>query len=283
MKSHLSSLLFLPLFALWSCRASAQTAAAQKPGDTPPPVQVLVLGTFHLSNPGQDLHNLKVDDVRTPEKQKDLAELADRLAKFKPTKIAVEALSDRPDYGYAKYESYTPEQLTKNADERVQIGFRLAKNLGHQTVYGIDEQSDTIDYFPFDKVDAYAKAHGETATLEKMHASVQAMMQALEAAQKTTPIHTLLAQTNDPAKVLSDHRDFYYAFLRLGDAKTQPGADLNGGWYLRNAKIFAKLQQVAKPGDRIVVIFGAGHNYWLRHFVRETPGFQLVEPGDFLR
>ena len=73
------------------------------------------------------------------------------------------------------------------------------------------------------------------------------------------------------------------ATLQLGDAKTQPGADLNGGWYLRNAKIFAKLQQVAKPGDKIVVVFGAGHGYWLRHFVQETPGFQLVEPGDFLR
>ncbi len=278
-----SSLPLVCTVALLFALALNPNARAQPSPPATTPVQVLVLGTFHLSNPGQDLHNLQVDDVRTPEKQKELTDLAERLAKFKPTKIAVEALSDRPDFGYAKYESFTPEALTKNADERVQIGFRLAKNLGHQTVYGIDEQSDTIDYFPFDKVDAYAKAHAESATLEKMHAYVQTMMKALEAQQKTTPISTILAETNAPAKVLSDHRAFYYALLRLGDAKTQPGADLNGGWYLRNAKIFAKLQQVAKPGDRIVVIFGAGHNYWLRHFVRETPGFQLVEAETYLK
>ncbi len=69
----------------------------------------------------------------------------------------------------------------------------------------------------------------------------------------------------------------------MGERATQPGADLNGGWYLRNAKIFAKLTQVTKPGDKVVVLFGAGHSYWLRHFVQNTPGFSLVEPADLLR
>jgi hypothetical protein len=71
--------------------------------------------------------------------------------------------------------------------------------------------------------------------------------------------------------------------LALGDSHTQPGADLNGYLYLRNAKIFAKLTQIAKPGDRILVTFGAGHSYWLRHLVRNTPGFALVEANDYLR
>ncbi len=41
--------------------------------------------------------------------------------------------------------------------------------------------------------------------------------------------------------------------------------------------------QVAKPGDRILVVFGAGHAYWLRDFVQHTPGFQLAEPTAYLR
>ena len=270
---------------------SGYPLAAQTPPPAPtptkppvPPVQVMVLGTVHFDNPGQDIHNLKVDDVRTPAKQAELQDVADHLAKFAPTKIAVEGRSDRPDLVYPKYETFTPETLLQNADERVQIGFRLARQLGQAAVYGIDEQSDTVDYFPFDKVQSYATEHGQTALLEEFHARVTAVMKAMEDVQGTSSMRVMLEQINDPAKTLSDHREFYYhGLLAMGDAKTQPGADLNGGWYLRNAKIFAKLAQVAKPGDRVLVVFGAGHKYWLNHFVRETPGFTLVEPGDYLR
>jgi hypothetical protein len=45
-------------------------------------VQILVLGTYHFGNPGQDLHNMQVDDVRTAAKQAELAGVATRLAKF---------------------------------------------------------------------------------------------------------------------------------------------------------------------------------------------------------
>jgi hypothetical protein len=226
---------------------------------------------------------MKVDDVRTPAKQAELAEVATRLARFNPTKIAIEAISDRPDLTTKKFDGFTPEVLTQNPDERVQIAFRLAQKLGHKSVYGIDEQSDKIDYFPFDKVQEYARAHSETAALERMHAQVEEMIKKDEAAQKNTPVREMLARMNEPKRIESDHSDFYYALLRLADTQTQPGADLNGGWYLRNAKIFAKLTQIAKPGDRVVVMFGSGHAYWLRHFVRTTPGFVLMEPNDYLR
>ena len=73
------------------------------------PIQVMVLGTYHFDNPGQDLHNMKVDSVLTPAKQSELADVASRLAKFNPTKIAVEALSDRPDFVSNKFDGFTPE------------------------------------------------------------------------------------------------------------------------------------------------------------------------------
>jgi Family of unknown function (DUF5694) len=251
--------------------------------ENPEPVRVLILGTYHFGNPGKDLHNMKVDDVRTPERQVELADVATRLARFNPNKIAVEAISDRADLTTKKFDGFTPETLTKDPDERVQIAFRLAHNLGQKSVYGIDEQSDKIDYFPYDKVQAYAKAHGKSAVLDDLNAQVGAVISKMEADQKTKSVPEMLLDQNHPARIEADHDNFYYVLLQLGDSQTQPGADLNGNWYLRNAKIFAKLTQIAKPGDRIVVTFGAGHCYWLRHFVRNTPGFVLVEADDYLR
>ena len=150
-------------------------------------------------------------------------------------------------------------------------------------MYGIDELSDKIDYFPYDKVQAYAKAHGQTGMLDSLNAQVVAIISKVGADQKTKSVREMLLEQNQPDKIDANHYNFYYALLSLGDSQTQPGADLNGYWYLRNAKIFAKLTQIAKPGDRIVVTFGAGHCYWLRHFARNTPGFALVEANDYLR
>ena len=259
---------------------TATTVFAQSP--TPAAVQVMILGTYHFGNPGLDLHNMKSESVLTPGRQKELDDIATRLAKFNPTKIAVEARSDCPDLSTQKFADFTPQELTSNPDERAQIAFRLAQRLGHKNVYGIDEQSDTIDYFPFDKVEAYAKAHNQRATLARMHGDVEKTIKAIEVAQKTTPIRLLLADINEPARIRSDHEQFYYGLLPLGDQKEQPGADLNAAWYHRNAKIFAKLTQIARPGDRVLVVFGSGHAFWLRHFAQNTPGFTLVEPNDYL-
>jgi len=270
-----------PLFVLLIL-SSLLSATAQST-EQPEPVRVLILGTYHFDNPGLDLHNVKADDVRTPEKQAELADVASRLARFNPNKIAVEAVSDRADLTTKKFDGFTPETLIKDRDERVQIAFRLAHNLGQKLVYGIDELSDKIDYFPYDKVQAYAKAHGQTGMLDSLNAQVVAIISKMGADQKTKSVREMLLEQNRPDKIDADHYNFYYALLSLGDSQTRPGADLNGYWYLRNAKIFAKLTQIAKPGDRVVVTFGAGHCYWLRHFARDTPGFALVEANDYLR
>ncbi len=54
---------------------------------------------------------------------------------------------------------------------------------------------------------------------------------------------------NEPAQVRADHDEFYDGLLACGDQKEQPGADLNAAWYPRNAKIFAKLTQIAQHTD----------------------------------
>lgn len=247
------------------------------------PIQVMVLGSYHMGNPGRDINNSRIDSVLVPEKQKQIVEVVDRLAKFAPTRVAVERLADRPGFETSSFDSFSPKVLAEKPNEIEQIGFRLAAKLGHTSVLGIDENSDTIDYFPYPPVEEFGKAHGQAELFERTGAWGKALSARIETDQKTKTVRQLLLDLNHPSRADDEMRGFYYAMLSVGDAKTQPGADLNAAWYLRNAKIFSKLVQVAKPGDRILVLYGAGHNYWLRHFVSQAPGFELVEPSTYLK
>src|ERR1051325_3748805 len=141
------------LLFLLSISAVAQTSVVS---GTEPRPEILVLGAFHMANPGHDLANIQVDDVRSPPRQREMAELLAVLKKFNPTKIAIESDvtgSSRPK----EYENYLAgrHELTRNEIE--QIGFRLAKELGHKKIYPVDVDGD----FPWMRVVNYAKANGQ--------------------------------------------------------------------------------------------------------------------------
>ena len=243
--------------------------------------QVMVLGTYHMDNPGADLVNIDADDVLAPARQAELEALVRRLAVFQPTAIMVETESKHPDLLDAGYLSFAPETLQSDRNEITQIGYRLAHELGIQRVYGVDTREGEIDFFPFDKVQAFEAAKGVDVT-NAMIAEVQAEAAEFSEAQKTETISQLLARRNDPVQIKAMHNAFYYGLLELADAESQPGAQLNYGWYARNALTFGKIAAATEPGDRVIVLYGSGHAYWLRHFAENTPGFSLVEPADYL-
>jgi hypothetical protein len=77
---------------------------------------VLVLGTYHMDNPGPDLHNTKADDVLAPKRQAEIEELTAVLARFRFTKIAVEwdagvPVFDRFMLASVSHQQYTSEKL----------------------------------------------------------------------------------------------------------------------------------------------------------------------------
>ena len=267
--------MLLPILA--AAVTPAVTAAPQQP------VQVMVLGSYHFGNPGRDKVNAHVDDVTTQQSQRELEALADAIAEFKPTRVMVEAQRPGPTYDVTDFATFSPNVLKTDRDETTQIGYRIAARAGLQSVQGIDEQpgKGEPDYFPIGRVEAYAKAHGQQVYLDAAFATVQASAKKFEAEQATTSIPRMLIRYNDPSTPMGG-QDSYYSLLRLGDGNEQPGADLNAMWYLRNAKIFAKLINVAKPGDRILVVYGAGHGYWLRHFASTTPGYSSVDVRPYL-
>jgi hypothetical protein len=250
------------LLAALPAAASAQDA-----------VSVMVVGGYHMSNPGHDIHNVQADDVLAPKRQAEIAATVAALARFRPTEIDVEWPADLVTQ---RYDAFTKGTLAPSRNEVVQLGFRLAQASG-ASVHGVDVDGD----FPYDAVQAYAKAHGGDDLLAGANADVQSLVQKQEDLLKTTTVSGVLRWLNGPA-MAREGNYFYRTMLKVGGGAEQPGADLLTAWYKRNFYICANIVQLARPGDRIVVFYGSGHEFLLRQCVSEMPGYKLVEPNDYL-
>lgn len=273
----IAALVAAPVLAEDASEAQAASDGASKP------VQVMVLGLYHFANPGLDVVNMEVDDVLAPQRQAQIADIVDSLAEWGPTKIAVENEAPPPALELRAF-SETDALLKTSRSESVQIGYRLAQQLGHEAVYGYDERGGEgePDYFPFGDVQKFAEANGMADDLAAMFAEVEAMAAKQNEQLAKQSIAESLFVHNDGEALARMHDRLYYLLLRIGDGNEQPGAELNAYWYMRNAKMFAKIDMIAQPGDRVLVLAGSGHATWLRHFVEHMPGFELVEAMPYL-
>lgn len=130
-------------------------------------VRVMLLGTYHMDNPGLDEVNVDTDDVLSDHRQAELQELVDHLAEWEPQRVAVERPYDRSEEVNKRYDEYRsgdrrldreetfaaphPKRNDSNTEcrsEVVQIGYRLADRLNHETIAAIDEHPDESRYEP---------------------------------------------------------------------------------------------------------------------------------------
>jgi hypothetical protein len=92
-----------------------------------------------------------------------------------------------------------------------------------------------------------------------------------------------LLDLNSPAH-LAGMNAVYFDYAMLGDDQKAPGANWVGSWHMRNLRIFAKLARVAdKPGDRVLVIYGAGHAFLLNEFAEQSHAFKVASPEPLLK
>jgi uncharacterized protein DUF5694 len=276
----------LRIFALLSTLmlSSVLTALAQAPAEksTAPPAapesaaraEVLVLGTYHMANPGHDIFNMQADDVLAPKRQAEIAQLLEVLKRFHPTKIAVEADGDRIAKRYADYQAGKYE-LTRN--EIDQIGLRLARELGHKTVYAVDADGE----FPYQHLVNYAKAKGRSQELDAVMSGFGDKMKAQDEYLRSHTILETLLEMNADGEVEQENR-LYYQMAHFGEASDWAGPDLVSDWFRRNIRIYSNvLHLVESPNERVLVIFGAGHLGWLRHDFASDPSLRLRKLAEF--
>lgn len=256
----------------------AQDAPLRLPADRlegPPMVEVLVLGTYHMDNPGRDIFNMKADDVLAPKRQAEIRELLDVLTRFRPNKIAIEADSDSPKI--KQYQDYLAGKYELGRDERDQIGFQLGKELNLAKIYGIDADGD----FPFPAVQDYAKANGREKELESLMAQAGKTVQDENEFLKSHSVLQMLLRMNS-SEAVRRGLAAYAMFAHFGEEYNYPGARLLTEWYQRNMRIHTHLLNVIEPGDRVLVVFGAGHLGLLRQAVQADPTLTLRTILEFI-
>ena len=268
--------------------AGGGAASARQPfgilGDRAPDARpaMLILGTPHFDNPGRDIVNQKIEDVLTPERQREIEAIVERLAAFRPTHVAVEWRSSAQEKLDRRYADYRAGRYELSRDERDQIGLRLAARLGLDRVHAVDwnemppgEEAD-YDFY------AYAQKNGLAESFDAAKATMQAEFDRESERMRCTNVAAWLRGLNTPEALRKSHRG-YYDIALIGDAETNPGANWVGSWYGRNLKIFANLVRLAdRPEDRIVVIYGAGHAPLLGAFARESGAFDVADPLAYL-
>jgi hypothetical protein len=260
----------LLIFALTVASAVAALGQQAKP-------EVLVLGTYHMANPGRDLFNMKADDVLAAKRQAEIAELIAVLKKFQPTKVAIESDPNGPRVG--QYADYLAGKRVLTSNEIEQIGFRLAKEMGHKAIYPVDVDGD----FPFPRVVNYAKGSGRSKDLDAIMGEIGIMVKAQDEYLASHTILETLLYMNADAKV-ADDMGFYYRESHFGEPGDWPGADLVSDWFRRNMRIYTNLTQlVDSPNERILVIYGNGHLGWLRNNVASDPTLRLRKLADFVK
>jgi uncharacterized protein DUF5694 len=252
----------------------ATSLASHAQSDARP--EILVIGTYHMANRGRDIFNLQADDDLSPKRQQEIGQVIEILKKFHPTKIAIEADIENSQVG-RDYSDYVAGKYTLSRDETNQMGYRLAKELGHHAVYPVNVE----DEFPMQHVINYAKAHGSSDKLDVLMATFGAEVKQEQDFLLSHTVLEMLEYLNSDSLAAKDVAQ-YYAVVPLGESGDYAGPDLLALWYQRNIRIYHHIAAlIESPNDRILVIYGAGHLGWLQQDIANDATAKLRKLADF--
>ncbi len=177
-----------------------------------------------------------------------------------------------------------PRKYEKNPDERVQLAFPVARALGHRRVPAADASNPQIRT-TFNDSTYEAKYESQTIAGSDLWNARYDSLEALEdTLQSRTSLEEFLLYLNsDDSQAKAVGR--WLVNTKRGTNAEPVGADgFITRYFLRNVRIFSNIQRaIDSPRDRVLVMYGNTHGYFMRELFRASPEYRLRDIREVLR
>ena len=278
--------IFVLLTSLFSFTCIGQTNSAPSTDK----IKVYLLGTFHFAQTDASYNVL--DDKH----QQSIERLCKTIAELGPEKVFVER---QPEYEYQNkldslYKVYLGLSRPLRAkNELYQVGFRIARMLGHPKVYQCDNPGLYGKYYR--QALDYAKKHNQMGVME---ATAKGTIMREDdrvdedSVMQNSTLFEYLQWINSEAVMTTSHASYVANdpligstdYYNIDDDNTLIGAEITADWYRRNIMIYTKMiNQLTFEEEAIFLLMGADHIPIIKHLFESNPNFEVVDPKAWLK
>ncbi|MCH7321563.1 DUF5694 domain-containing protein [Solibacillus sp. MA9] len=237
-------------------------------------MEILLVGTIHLGYT-PDMNTLSKNET---DKYSDIhfEQLTNDIAKFQADQVFVE-------YPFGSQKHLNTIYRSNNVNERIkeneiyQIGFRLAKKIGHKAIYAVDWNED-----PEELKDIGLVAEGKSKEeYQEIMGRIPIMIKKVSSIIQQGDIIKLYKYINSHEYIINDHK-VYLDLMQLDDEIAFEW--VSKYWYYRNLRIVQNIKKLLKPETkRAVILYGAGHNYLIKQQLEDDPSIKVFHYGDWVK
>lgn len=274
LKTPFSVILLFIIVLFLSCENTKQAKSSKEKVELP---NIALLGTFHFATTS-DYSSMDLDDFKSDKRQKEIRLLIEALKTYKPTKIMVEYPYRKEDKLNDDYKEYLKDIYALTINEIDQLGFRLAKELGHQKIYCIDQKMS----LPFAPLSKYAEKY-EKQKFETFLSSIKENDKQDSKRLKTTTLLEYFAYKNSNKEDLKNKNQYLKGTAQFVSDSTYIGVKFVSKWWERNFHIMANIDMQTQKDDRLLVIVGGAHRAVLKDFYEDREDVEYVEISDYLK
>ncbi|MEM6769162.1 MAG: DUF5694 domain-containing protein, partial [Bacteroidota bacterium] len=227
-------------------------------------------------------------NIMSPERQTQLAAAVHQISQFRPTKIAFEWVTGDTLWSKHYYQAWRNGRLEDviAEDDRfyltseiVQLAYPLAKAAGLDELHPIDHHGS----FPLDSAMNYAATNGQEQDLHALQQGFGDAQQLMDSIAQL-PITDILRTANSRFFCQQLSQMLYLKnIVALGKGDDYPGSYVVEQWYARNIRIFTNLHRMVENGDRVLVIFGAGHKEILDDLIKDRVDWHWEDAAKLLK